>query len=504
MPKCGGCYVRDILIKHYGFDNICKKWKTREDYEKFFDSVEQITEDDDGVDCIRNLGVLRYYLDHPNLDKLRTDAFQRYYMFTFVRNPYDKIVSGFLYVKKFVYSKYHEKRAAFLKALKEKKEKQVDASGNVIDASGNVIEYLDLGPAEFELDDAELEELADMPNPMDFPEYEAPEGSEDMSMQFNPYFLGEDDGEDMDEPEDGEDIDPDYKNITYYEQKSPEFKKKMKKERGGYLEKIKDNRDYYSDFATYVKHRSDICNLSYFHSFVTQTQHLLNYQNKVNIHYIGSAENLDNDLLNILGHLGVTEYKHMDYIYDNKKINESKDKKPTPDYYDEETFDIVNQLMDEDFKTFGYKKYATYDEFTRDFGKDKSALTKKNKQSRTNIYTQYKILHQNEDAILKLEDEMVERYENMFTQLELMLRISLTNSFFHDTKAYLMKVYAKKKEIMELSKRIDSGNEIVTNLKEGNEEMKKDKHTCSVCGFTAYHKHALECHSNHKLISPSP
>ena len=405
-----------------------------------------------------------------------------------------------------------------MKALKEKKEKLLDASGNVIDASGNVlvdasgnvlvdasgnvIEYLDLDPAEFELEDAELEELAEMPNPMDFPEYEAPEGSDDMSTQFNPYLLAE---EEEPEPEDGEeDIDPDYKNITYYEQKNPELKKKMKKERGGYLEKIKDNRDYYSDFITYVKHRLDICNLSYFHSFVTQTQHLLNYQNKVNIHYIGSTENLDNDLLNILGHLGVTEYEHMDYIYDNKKINESKDKKSTPDYYDEETFDIVNQLMDEDFTTFGYKKYATYEEFTRDFGKDKSVLSKKNKQSRTNIYTQYKIVHQNEEAVLKLEDEIAERYNNMFTQLEVMLRISLTNSFFHDTKAHVLKLYAKKKEHMELSKRIDSGKEIVMNLKEGNEEMKKDKQTCSECGFTAYHKYALECHTNHKVISPSP
>jgi hypothetical protein len=344
-----------------------------------------------------------------------------------------------------------------------------------------------------------LEKLVDVPNPTDFPEYEAQEGCEEMSLQFTPYFVDEEEETDPEEDEDV--IDPEYKNITYYEIKSPEFKKKLKKEREGYLLKIKDNCDYYSDFITYVKHRTNICNLSYFHSFVTQTQHLLNYQNKVNIHYIGTTENLNNDLLNILGHLGVTEYKHVDYIYDNKKINETKDKKPTPNYYDEETFNIVNKLMDEDFMTFGYKKYATYDKFIRDYEKDKTAISKKNKQSRTDIYTQYKTLHQNEDAILKLEDEMLERYENMFTQLELMLRISPTNSFFHDTKAYLMKLYAKKKEIMELSKRIDSGNEIVTNLKEGNEEMKKDKQTCSVCGFTAYHKYAIECHNNHKHIA---
>jgi len=446
IPKCGGCYVRDILINCYGFQNICNKDKRR-DYDKFFDYPEQITEEDNSVDSIRIFGILRYYLDNPHLDKQRVDAFKQYYIFSFIRNPYDKIVSGFLYVQQFVCSKYHKKES----------EKNTISMETLLD------------------EDTEFCELHNIPTPVDLQEFES----------------------DIVEANDSDELRNilnDTKNITHEEMKSPKFKADVKKDRGGYLEKIKDNPEYYKNFITYVKNRENICNLSYFHSFVTQKQHLLNYDDKINIHYIGTTENLDNDLLNILAQLGVAEFKHMDYIYDNIKINQSKKKNNTIDYYDEETFIIVNELMNDDFETFKYKKYSNYSEFCSEFKKDKDEIKQKNNISLTNIYKEFKILNSNNEEIVKIEAEINDYFSKIFRNLELMLRISENNIFFHDSKNVILKLFNKKKELMTVSKKIDSGNELENKMIKGNDSMKKIKNKCNICEFFSYQDYAMECH----------
>jgi len=458
MPKCGGCYIRKILCEYYGFQNIYKNYKKREDYVKFFNNSEQVTDKDDGVDSIRKFGVLRYYLDHPTLDRQRIDSFKNYYIFTFVRNPYEKIVSGFLYVKKFVCSKYHERKSKYLEWLKAKKE--------------------GVG-SEFFIDnlDNETLELFNALNPLDYSEEDDDENSSNDENQY---------------------VDPEFKNVTYYENMGSNAKNQEKKNRGGYLEKIEDNPEYYTDFPTYVKNRTNICNVSFFHSFLTQKQHLLNYDNEINIHYIGTTENLDNDLLNILSHLGINNYKHLDYIYKNIKINESNDKKSTTEYYNEETFNIVNELMNDDFQLFQYKKYLSYDEFVNNFLKNKADISYKNKTSITNIYKDFKLLNSNNDKIEKIDNEITGFLENMFTGLEAMLRIDKDNSYFHDTKDYVLKLFKNKKEILDVYKKLPSVLEIETSMINNNNDMKKNKHKCEKCNFLSYNNYALYCHNiNH-------
>ena len=448
MPKCGGCYIRDILIKYYGFQNICRK-STRKDYATFFDNPEQVTTQDDGVDSIRKFGVLRYYLDNPNLDKQRIDAFKYYYIFTFVRNPYEKIVSGFLYIKKFVCWRKTEAKAEVFRG------NSVDVVEGVSSETSNKKEITNIEEEEEEEDDY-MDEFAEE------------EEEEDEEKYMN--------------PED--------KNITYEEMKN------MKAPTGGYFEKIKDNSEYYSDFITYIKNRKNICNVSYFHSFVTQTQHLINYDNKLNIHYIATIENLDNDLINILSHLGITDFKHMDYIYKNVKINVSENKKKIMDYYDEDTFNIVNELMNEDFTAFNYKKFETYNDFINGFIQNKEEIDIQNKTSLTNIYKEFKILNSNNDKLQKIDDELSRYFSNVFTNLELMLRITETNYFFHDTKKDILKLLEEKREIMVVSKKIESGTDLEIKMMNGNGLMKKDENTniCDKCGFVTFNKYAMDCH----------
>jgi hypothetical protein len=185
----------------------------------------------------------------------------------------------------------------------------------------------------------------------------------------------------------------------------------------------------------------------------------------------------------------------MDYIYKNIKINESKDKKSTVEYYDEDTFNIINELMDDDFQLFQYKKYLSYDEFVNNFSKDKAAMNIKNKTSATNIYKEFKILNSNNDKIEKIDNEIAGFLENMFNGIEIMLRIDKTNLYFHDTKSHVLKLFKDKQEILNASKKMGSVLEIETSMINNNNDMKKNKNKCEQCNFLSYNNCALHCHN---------
>ena len=93
-PKCGGNSVIDIL-RNYDFLEIC-----RDDHENYIDFVgdeRYINKHIKDKHTIRKMGKYRYFYSHQNANKTHMDEF---FKFTFVRNPYTKLLSAYMYLKR--------------------------------------------------------------------------------------------------------------------------------------------------------------------------------------------------------------------------------------------------------------------------------------------------------------------------------------------------------------------------------------------------------------------
>jgi len=97
IPKNGGSYISEILSKHYGFKNY---YLQRPDHKQF------CLGKDYSVNMHENKihGTLMYYKTSPHINKIMNmnqNKWNTYFIFTFIRNPYDRIVSGWNYVNKY-------------------------------------------------------------------------------------------------------------------------------------------------------------------------------------------------------------------------------------------------------------------------------------------------------------------------------------------------------------------------------------------------------------------
>lgn len=95
-PKCGGAYVRDILLSYYGFQPFATQ--KHDQLADFMDSTDQIDPVVNDKHTIRRQGKVRYFLSHQDAAG-RQDAFRDYFKFAFVRNPYARLVSAYKYCK---------------------------------------------------------------------------------------------------------------------------------------------------------------------------------------------------------------------------------------------------------------------------------------------------------------------------------------------------------------------------------------------------------------------
>jgi hypothetical protein len=96
IPKNGGSYIADILSKNYGFKNY---YLHRPDHKLF------CLGKDNSVDKHENKihGTLIYYKTSSYINQImgmNENKWNNYYIFSFIRNPYDRIVSGWNYCNK--------------------------------------------------------------------------------------------------------------------------------------------------------------------------------------------------------------------------------------------------------------------------------------------------------------------------------------------------------------------------------------------------------------------
>ena len=131
-----------------------------------------------------------------------------------------------------------------------------------------------------------------------------------------------------------------------------------------------EDHNFYIDFRTFVRNRKNINGIAYFHAFMSQVDQLIDFEGKINFDFIGHQENLESELIDILTILNV-DVQHTKHLYNNIKNNKTHyTHESLTSFYDEDTFNFVNEHFAKDFETFNYKKYESYHDFKKDWVKD--------------------------------------------------------------------------------------------------------------------------------------
>ena len=112
----------------------------------------------------------------------------------------------------------------------------------------------------------------------------------------------------------------------------------------------------------FLNNKDLLDNASYSHSFITQKAQILEEDNTIQIDYFGNFHNLNEELINILTHLGITKFTHINLIHNNVITNKSNHLDFFT-YYDENILKKVNELFEEDFIFFNFTKFENIEDF---------------------------------------------------------------------------------------------------------------------------------------------
>ena len=128
--------------------------------------------------------------------------------------------------------------------------------------------------------------------------------------------------------------------------------------------KIKDSsKTDYNNIKEFIDDKENISNVYYFNTLITQKDHLIDYDEKLNINYIGKLDNINNDIIKILHHIGIKDIIHnKENIEIEKKFYFNKfdkfDKITTQEILE------LNELLSDDFLYFDFKKFNSSDELS--------------------------------------------------------------------------------------------------------------------------------------------
>ena len=115
---------------------------------------------------------------------------------------------------------------------------------------------------------------------------------------------------------------------------------------------------YNIDFHKFIEFGKMSNCWDYWHTFMSQTKHLIDIDNKIKIHFIGRFEYLEEDLKTILFGIGIKNIIHNPNIKINSKNHDNYIK-----YYNNDTINKVNIYIQEDLHNFNYEKINNITEF---------------------------------------------------------------------------------------------------------------------------------------------
>lgn len=151
---------------------------------------------------------------------------------------------------------------------------------------------------------------------------------------------------------------------------------------GNKIRESYENPEYFINFKTFIKNMNNINNISYFHSFITQYDQLVDNENKINFNFIGRTEQLELDFIKILLTLDCDmKIRHTELL--DKKIRYNDSVEIGVDIskeFDIETLEFINRYFKIDFDTFGYNICTTMNELTTYYA-EKHNTDKQNKDS---------------------------------------------------------------------------------------------------------------------------
>jgi hypothetical protein len=263
------------------------------------------------------------------------------------------------------------------------------------------------------------------------------------------------------------------------------------------IHKTPENKQYYIDFPTFIRHREDVVPVAYYHAFITQYDQLLNSKGEMKISFIGKVETLDDDLVECLTILGFPILHQKELFFDKRiNVNQWEDKDIT-NYFDKESFEFANEHFKCDFEYFGYKRYESWEDFMLNYKNDNSKVKSETKAETEStpvvqLYKEVETMKFGYNKHIEITNKYKEFVNSLINELE-------KTCFFN--KSNTLDNFEKNMKYLE-DKHDDITNSLKNKLKEMSLSLKTNVYEhhessqmkCKMCGFQSHNILSSFCH----------